>query len=164
MRSPDRNQRDMTMSLSGVFKFILGFVLAIALLFLAGAGLTRYMLTRLATPPPRPTFPNDPSPSVANSPAAAASPAEPAASPSVAVTSPSPSPSPASTEYRAKVTQPIGLIVRAEPNADAAQVAGVEYNRELTVLEDSSDGAWQKVRLANGTEGWVKGGNTERIN
>lgn len=167
MRSPNQNQRDMTMSLpgvfKGVFKFILGFALAIALLFLAGAGMTRYMLARLATPPPRPTFPNDPSPTAANSPAATAPVAEPAASPS-AVVSPSPSPSPASTEYRAKVNQPIGLIVRAEPDANAAQIAGVEFNRELTVLEDSSDGAWQKVRLADGTEGWVKGGNTERIN
>lgn len=166
MRSPNRNQRDMTTMMSGVFKFILGFALAIALLFLAGAGMTRYMLARLATPPPRPTFPNDPSPTAANSPAATAPAAEPAVSPSVAANpSPSPSnPSPSPTEYRAKVNQPIGLIVRAEPDANAAQIAGVEYNRELTVLEDSSDGAWQKVRLADGTEGWVKGGNTERIN
>lgn len=128
--------------------------------------MTRYMLARLATPPPRPTFPNDPSPTAANSPAATAPVAEPAASSSVAANpSPSPaSPSPSPTEYRAKVNQPIGLIVRAEPDANAAQIAGVEFNRELTVLENSSDGAWQKVRLADGTEGWVKGGNTERIN
>jgi hypothetical protein len=77
MRSPDRNRRDMTISLSGVVKVILGIALALALLFLAGAGLTRYLLTRLATPPPRPTFTNDPSPSVAASPAASSA-ADPA--------------------------------------------------------------------------------------
>lgn len=152
------------MSLSGVFKFILGFVLAIALLFLAGAGLTRYMLARLSTPPPRPTFPNDPPNAAVNSAANPAAspeaPAAPAASPEAAA-SPSPSPS---AGYRARVTQPIGLIVRAEADANAAQITGVEYNREVTVLEDSSDGAWQKVRLTDGREGWVKGGNTERIN
>jgi hypothetical protein len=167
MRSPEQDRRNMTISLSGVFKFALGFVLAIALLFLAGAGLTRYLLTRLATPPPRPSFPNDPSP-VAASPAA--SPASPAASPVVASPSPSPaaaspSPSPSPSQgYQARVTQPIGLILRQEPSAGAAQIGGIEYNREITVLADSPDGAWQKVRLANGGEGWVKGGNTERLN
>lgn len=163
MRSPDSNQPDMTISLSGMLKFVLGFVLAIALLFLAGAGLTRYLLTRLATPPPRPTFPNDPSPSVAASPPSPAASAvvSPAASPVVEA---SPSPEPSSAGYRARVTQPIGLIVRQEPNSDASRIGGVEYNREVTVLEDSPDGAWQKIRLANGGEGWVKGGNTERLN
>lgn len=166
MRSPDRNRRDMTISLSGVFRVILGIALALALLFLAGAGLTRYLLTRLATPPPRPTFPNDPSPSVVASPTgspvspAAATPPSPASP--VAEASPSPSPSPSPQGYQARITQPIGLIVRQEPSAGAAQIGGVEYNREVTILEDSPDGGWQKIRLGN-LEGWVKGGNTQRL-
>jgi hypothetical protein len=153
------------MSVPGVFKFILGFALAIALLFLAGAGLTRYLLSRLTTPPPRPTFTNDPSPSPAASPAAsppaeAASPAPSVAASPVATPSPSPSPQ----GYRARVTQPIGLILRQEASAEAARIGGIEFNEEVTVLEDSPDGGWQKVRTASGAEGWVKGGNTAQIN
>lgn len=161
----------MKMSVPGVFKFILGFALAIALLFLAGAGLTRYLLSRLTTPPPRPTFTNDPSPSPAASPAVspATSPPIEAASPAPSVAassaaSPSPSPSPSPTGYRARVTQPIGLILRQEPSAEAARIGGIEFNEEVTVLENSPDGGWQKVRAASGTEGWVKGGNTAQIN
>jgi hypothetical protein len=158
-------------TVSKISQFVLGFILAIALLFLAGAGLTRYLLSRIATLPPRPSFTNDPSP-VANAPAAspAASPApaavspasSPAASPA-ASPAPSPSPSPSPQGYSARVVQPIGLRIRQSPSVDAATIGGVEYNREVTVLEDSPDGAWQKIR-AGSTEGWVKGGNTERIN
>jgi Bacterial SH3 domain len=150
----------MTM-MSRVSQFFLGFVLAIALLFLAGAGLTRYLLARLSVPPPRPSFQNDPSPS----PASPASPtASPAASPTVAASpAASPSPSPSPQGYRAKVTQPIGLILRQEPNATAAQIGGIEFNQEIVVLEDSSDGSWQRVRTASNAEGWVKGGNTQRL-
>lgn len=153
----------MRMSVPGVFKFILGFALAIALLFLAGAGLTRYLLSRLTTPPPRPTFTNDPSPSPAGNPASpAASPAPEAASPAPAVVA-SPSASPSPGGYRARVTQPIGLILRQEPSAEAARLGGIEFNEEVTVLEDSPDGGWQKVRAVSGAEGWVKGGNTTRL-
>ncbi|MFM7424077.1 MAG: SH3 domain-containing protein [Elainella sp.] len=149
-------------TVSKISQFVLGFILAIALLFLAGAGLTRYLLSRIATLPPRPSFTNDPSPVANASPAAnpAASPAPVAASP---VPSPSPSPSPSPQGYAARVVQPIGLRIRQSPSADAETVGGVEYNREVVVLEDSPDGAWQKVRVGS-TEGWVKGGNTERIN
>lgn len=155
-------------TMSKISQFVLGFILAIALLFLAGAGLTRYMLTRLATPPPRPSFTNDPSPSPA---AQAANPdASPAASldPSLASPEPtvaaSPSPSPSPVGYAARVTQPIGLRLRQEPNVDAATIGGIEYNQIVTVLEDSPDGNWQKVQVANGTQGWVKSGNTARAN
>ncbi|NJO77736.1 MAG: SH3 domain-containing protein [Cyanobacteria bacterium RM1_2_2] len=155
----------MRMSVPGVFKFILGFALAIALLFLTGAGLTRYLLSRLTTPPPRPTFTNDPSPSPVGSSAAS-----PAASPPAAEIAPptpavvaSPSPSPSPIGYRARVTQPIGLILRQEPTTEAARLGGIEFNEEVTVLEDSPDGGWQKVRAGSGAEGWVKGGNTARL-
>lgn len=150
------------MTLSGISKFILGVLLAAAILFGAGVSLTRYLLARLATPPPRPVFANDPSPSPTAAVAASPSPS-PAEAP-VASPSPESSPSPAAQGYQARVTQPIGLILRQEATADAAQLGGVEYNQEVVVLEDSPDGGWQKVRLSNGTEGWIKGGNTERVN
>ncbi|HEY9638905.1 MAG TPA: SH3 domain-containing protein [Coleofasciculaceae cyanobacterium] len=148
------------MSLSGISKFILGFLLAIALLALAGVGTTRYLLAQLATPPARPTFANDPSPKPANAPASpSAKPSAPSPSPSV-----TPAASPVAEGYAARVTQPIGLILRQDPSADAARVGGIEFNQEVTVLEEAPDGAWQHVRLSNGTEGWVKGGNTEKLN
>ena len=140
------------MSLVGVSKFILGVVLAIALLALAGVGASRYVIAQLATPPAKPIYANDPSPP------------PPGAAPKPAAAAPSPTPSPVADGAPARVTQPIGLILRKDPATDALQIGGVDYNQEVTVLEDAPDGAWQRVRLADGLEGWVKGGNTERLN
>lgn len=142
---------------------MLGILLAAGILFGAGVALTRYLLERLATPPPRPVFANDPSPAPASPGAATASPATP--SPEAAPPSPEASPSPSPTDgYAARVTQPIGLILRDQPSREAGRIGGIEFNQQLTVLEDSPDGAWQRVRLANGAEGWVRSGNTQRLN
>jgi hypothetical protein len=144
----------VSMGLVQISKFFLGIVMAVALLAMAGVGATRYLLAQIATPPPKPLYANDPSP---QPPGAAPKPtAAPPASPTA--------PSPVAEGYPARVTQPIGLILRQDPAADASQIGGVEFNQELTVLEDVPDGGWQRVRLANGAEGWVKGGNTERLN
>lgn len=166
------------MSWSGLSKFFIGVVLAIAILFFTGASVARYLMTRLAAPPPRPVFPND-SPSPSPTPVAAQSSASPQASVSPSETAspsdeasteatpaePSPSPSLAAGTYRARVTQPIGLILRQEPSRDSNELGGVDYNEEITVLETSSDGEWLKVRLGDsGIEGWVKAGNTTQIN
>jgi Bacterial SH3 domain len=88
---------------------------------------------------------------------------QPVQPPAQQLIQPSPTPAPSPQGYSARVTQPIGLIIRQEPNVAAAQIGGVEYNREVTILEDSPDGTWQKIRLGN-VEGWVKGGNTQRLN
>jgi hypothetical protein len=144
------------MSLAGITKFIFGILLAMAILALAGVGVMQYFMAQLATLPPRPVFPNDPSPTPSGE--------SPKASP-VPTPSPSavPSPSP-EAGYAARVTQPIGLILRQDPSTDSVQIGGVDFNQELTVLEDAPDGGWQRVRLTNGSEGWVKGGNTEKLN
>jgi Bacterial SH3 domain len=146
------------MSLSGISKFILGVLLAMALLALAGVGTTRYFIAQLATPPAKPTFANDPSSTPSAKPPAAPAPSA-AASPAV-----SPTTAPLTDGYIARITQPIGLILRQDPSADAARIGGIEFNQEVTVLEDAAGGAWQRVRLSNGAEGWVKGGNTEKLN
>jgi hypothetical protein len=156
------------MSWSGLVKFLVGFTLAIAILFFAGAGLTRYLITKLTAPPPKPIFPNDNPAEVGTSPAVAQPPASPQSSPTPsAAPSPTPSPSPSPSEpgaYEARVTQPIGLVVRQEPSRDSEQIGGVEYEQEVTILEESTDGEWVKVRLSgSGLEGWVKSGNTERL-
>jgi hypothetical protein len=164
------------MSWSGVAKFFTGFVLAIAVLFFAGVSTTRYLITRFTTPPPRPTFPNDPSPTPTQStpaqPEAAQSqsppaPAESPTTPAEAQPTPTPTPTPANPPgaYEARVIQPIGLILRQGPSQDAEQIGGVGYDEQVVVLEESSDGEWIKVRLSGSdVEGWVKSGNTERLN
>ncbi|WAL62537.1 SH3 domain-containing protein [Thermocoleostomius sinensis] len=151
------------MTWSGFSKLILGVLLAIGILFGTGVSLTRYLIGRLATPPPRPVFANDPSPVV--SPVTTATEAPPPEEPPLPEEAAPVSPSPVAEEgYTARVIQPIGLILRDQPSRDAVQVGGIEFNRELTVLETSSDGEWQRVRLGNGAEGWVRAGNTERLN
>lgn len=158
------------MSWSGVAKFFTGFVLAIAVLFFAGVSTTRYLITRFTTPPPRPTFPNDPSPAQpqATQPQSSPAPAESPPAPSAEVEpTPTPPPTPANPPgaYEARVTQPIGLILRQGPSQDAEQIGGVGYDEQVIVLEESSDGEWIKVRLSGSdVEGWVKSGNTERLN
>jgi hypothetical protein len=65
--------------------------------------------------------------------------------------------------YRASVTWPEGLSLRAEPEADAERIGGIENEARIIILEDSADGKWQRVRLPwNDQEGWIKGGNTEK--
>jgi Bacterial SH3 domain len=146
--------------LVGLSKFLLGFTLAIGILVIAGVGFTNYVIMRLSDLPARPTFPNDVSEKSKGSPAA-----KDAAQDAKAPESPAPEASASPTEgYAAKITQPIGLLVREEPSADSNQIDGVAFEEEVTVLETSSDGGWQKVKLGNGNSGWVKGGNTEKLN
>lgn len=150
------------MSWSGLSKLLLGILIAAAILFGAGVALTRYLLERLATPPPRPVFANDPSPAPPENPVAEA---ESSPVPVVPEPAPEASPVPEPTDgYAARVIQPIGLILRDQPSREAGRIGGIEFNQQLTVLEDSPDGEWQRVRLANGAEGWVRAGNTERLN
>lgn len=166
------------MNWSALIKFLVGFSLAIALLFFAGVSATRYLITRLTAPPPRPTFPND-DPNFTSSPSASPAQASPVAvaSTPAAVASPTPSatqtPTPSATPtpedepgaYEARVTQSIGLVVRQEPSRSASQVGGVSYNQSVVILETSADGEWLRVRVPDsGLEGWVKSGNTEPIN
>lgn len=66
--------------------------------------------------------------------------------------------------YRAVVTWPQGLSLRAEPNNNAGRVGGIYVDDQIIILEDSADGQWQKVRVpGSNQEGWVKAGNTKRI-
>lgn len=149
------------MKLQGLAKFVLGFLLAIAILFFAGVSTARYLINRLSALPPRPVFPNDaPAPDV---PATSTPPAtgteQPVASPS---DTPAPSPAAAQT-YNARVTQPVGLVVRAEPSRESEALGGLDYNQDVVVLQSSPDGEWLRVRLNDGSEGWIKAGNTQPI-
>ena len=143
---------------SGFLKFILGVLSAIALIVGGGAIAARIVIARFAAPPPKPTFPNDNKPA-ATKPATRPTSATPKPDTPEEAATPKPLPSGA---FQARVTQQIGLIVRDSPSLDGAQIGGVDFNAQVTVLETSADGDWQRIRLSNDREGWIKAGNVER--
>ncbi len=180
-------------TLSSVLSFFVGVLLASALLVLSSAIVARYFITKLTALPPKPTFttkttvkappkPNataaaTPKPSIAPKPSPSAKPVSVAKVDSVVNESTTPKPSlspspqaspkpPSPTDgYRARVVQPIGLVLRDNPTSGSAQVGGIDYNQQVTVLEQSPDGVWIRVRLEGSQkEGWVKAGNTEKVN
>lgn len=155
---------------SGFAQLIIGFTVAILLVVGGSIAASLYLVARLTALPPKPDFSahsskttiaapsSTPSPRSSGKPATAPSPS-PSASPSP---SPSPSPTPAGL-YKAKVVWPEGLVIRSEPNYEAASVGGVAFDTEVTVLEEQDAGEWQRIRSASGDEGWVVGGNLATI-
>jgi len=148
--------------LVGTSKLILGVALALLMLSMAGVATARYFMARLSVLPPRPTFANDiPVASAPQSPPAEAVPS--------AAEAPEPLPEPEPTAvtpngYQAVVVQPIGLVLRSGPGTSYSQVGGVDYDTELTVLEDDPAQGWLRVQVtSNGQEGWIKAGNTRRL-
>lgn len=144
--------------LIGLSKLVLGVTIALLLLSLAGVATARYFMARLSVLPPRPTFENDApvQSATASTPTAQAS-ADPAAKPT-AESAPLPP-----GAYEAVVVQPIGLVLREGPGTTFSQLGGIDYNAKITVLEESPDKQWMKVRVAeSGQEGWVKAGNVRK--
>jgi hypothetical protein len=140
--------------LRGLLSLISGIAIAIAFVAAGGVIAVRYIVTQIATAPPRPAFTNDPQPG-------AIAPAPAVIAPGPAAPAPSPLPPGA---YRARVTQPIGLVLRSAPNRSGARLGSVDYNDRVIVLGNSPDQRWQRVRLGEtGPEGWVRSGNTRRI-
>lgn len=170
------------MSLSGIFKFLLGFLIAIALLVGSGVAVALYFVTKLTAPPPKPIFANDkpiakpkPSPVASQPSTAPVVAASPASNATETVSTPQPEASPTPTEtpspkplepgaYRGKVTWPNGLIVRDTPGTESQRIGGIGYNQQIVVLAESDDKRWIKIRVEeNNQEGWVKAGNVERV-
>ncbi|MHC5595067.1 MAG: SH3 domain-containing protein [Nostoc sp.] len=163
--------------LSGLTKFILGFFLAIAVLVGSGVAVALYFINRTGVPPAKPIFSND-SPSVkAQAPKGnesgggkptLTSQTQAQSSPSPTPTespkaTPSPKPLP-SGAYRGRVSWAEGLSLRSQPNQEAEKIGGVGFNQKIIILEQSEDKAWQKIRLEGSEqEGWVKAGNTEKV-
>lgn len=151
----------------GLSKLILGVVIALLLLSMAGVATARYFMARLSVLPPKPLFEGEqpaqvtaeaPSPAVVPSPEVAP---EPDTTPVPEPANPAPEDNP--NAYEAVVIQPIGLVLREGPGTDFPQVGGVDYEEAIVVLEEPADQPWIKVRVtANGQEGWVKAGNTRR--
>ncbi len=157
---------------SAFLKVILGFFLAIALIAGSSYLLARQVIAQLTAPPPKPMFPND-NPAVRQAQKKIAAKPRPSpvpvASPSpspvpVASPSPSPSPSPSQDRYSVRVTLKRGLNLREGPSRSANKIGGLTYNQRITVLEESQDKQWVRVRLEpSGQEGWVFSNHTERV-
>lgn len=149
---------------SGLVKLFLGFIIAIVLLISGSVALALIFINRASSPPPKPIFAND-----SSAVKKAANISKPKTSAPVAskkpVSTSKPSPSPlASGNYPARVTWNQGLSLRAEPSLEAERIDSLDYNQKIVVLEQSKDEKWQKVRLEDSElEGWVKAGNTERV-
>lgn len=156
--------------LSGLLQFMLGFVMGVAIL-VGGATAVAYMLlSGMNSNPPKPVFTEEkkeetkeekaakPQAEVKESPTAAPAPKA------------SPKPSPEETKretksegYQARVTWQSGLSLRSEPTSESTRLGGLDYNTKVSVVGTSSDGQWQRVRLSDGREGWIKAGNISRV-
>ncbi len=155
--------------LSSLFQFILGFFLGVFILAGGTAALGFIFFSRMAAPPPKPVFAEEtkekqttekksPLPTKTETPVAKS---QPETAPQEKEQKKEQLPAGA---YKAKVTWPEGLSLRDQPGIDANRIGGLMYNNEIIVLETSSDGGWQKVRVpGSGQEGWVRGGNIAKI-
>ncbi|MGB3308825.1 MAG: SH3 domain-containing protein [Nodosilinea sp.] len=146
----------------GLSKLILGVVIALTLLSMAGVATARYFMGRLSVLPPKPLY-GDEMPTEPET-ALEAAPANPEAAAAAApAVEPPPEPTLEPGAYEAVVVQPIGLVMREGPGVEFPQVGGVDVNEAVVVLEEPADQDWVKVRVvSNGQEGWVKAGNTRR--
>lgn len=145
-------------SLASLVQFILGFTLALIILAGGSVAAGLYFVTKLTALPARPSFSND-QPAVT---ATAGGNSQGGATSEGSGNAPAALPANA---YRAKVIWPDGLILRDRPGYEANSIGGLDFNAEVVVLETSSDKEWEKIRIeSSGQDGWVKGGNTERLN
>lgn len=148
--------------LLGLSKFVLGIILAMLIMSLAGLSMAKYFITKHTEQPDRPTYENDlpedqPSASGAGSADEGASEGPTVATKTPQAKADEPLPDGA---YKVEVNQPVGLIVRSGPGGDYENIGGLEYQASVTVL--SEEGGWLKIALSNGEEGWIKDGNVDR--
>ncbi len=153
---------------TNLLKFILGVVLALAVLLGTGLTVALYFVNRTAVTPPKPTYPNDNPSKQAKKP----KPSPKTQAKKQATPNPTSSPTPTPTEspkslppgaYEGTVTWAAGLSLRGEPDTNSPTTGGVGGNKKVIILEESADKKWQKVRIADtDKEGWVKSGNIKR--
>ena len=168
--------------LSGLLQFMLGFVMGVAIL-VGGATAVAYMLlSGMNSNPPKPVFTEEkkeetkeektavkPSP-IPTTPVQEQPQAAVKESPNAPAPKASPKPSPEETKkettsegYQARVTWQSGLSLRSQPTSESTRLGGLDYNTKVSVVGTSSDGQWQRVRLSDGREGWIKAGNISRV-
>ena len=145
-----------SVSISGIFQFVLGFFLGIFILSTSALGVAYYLFTKMTVVPDKPTFPEEKTKAVS------------AEKPVEIETKTQSVFNETETEldtYRARVTWPQGLILRSKPTRQSVRLGAIGYNTEILVLQDSEDLEWQKIRqIKPNQEGWIKSGNIEKIN
>jgi hypothetical protein len=158
------------MNISGFFQFIFGFILGVLLLVTGSVGAAYYFFNRLAAAPPKPVFsetvpaaPHAEEPTPLNNADVAKSPTESNTETKAEEKKETEAEKIPEGAYKAKVSWSSGLSLRAEPDLNADRVGGVDYNTEVLVIEESDDKVWQKIRLSDGQEAWVKAGNVEKV-
>lgn len=152
----------MTTVLSTLAKLVLGVTLAIAILAGGGALAVFYFMNKSSTPPPKPMFANDKPAVIAKHPSKTTK--GKSSKPSAQSNDNNAAPKPLEPgAYRAKVTWADGLSLRSEPDSSSESIGSLNYNQKIVVLSDDNKN-WQRVRSEeSGKEGWVRAGNTERV-
>lgn len=152
----------------GLAKFFIGLILALSVLIGGSIATGLYLMSKVTAPPPKPVFANDKasvkayrSPDSKKTERAAVNDAKPSATPTLSET---PLLKPLELgAYRARVSWSQGLSLRSAPSLDAERIGGIDYNQQIVVLEETSDKSWQRIRLEDNKQGWIKAGNIERV-
>jgi Bacterial SH3 domain len=157
-------------------KTFTGLLIALAILSVGGYFAANYVFAQFTKLPPKPTFPNDDpkfaqqqaKAKVARAKARANADKKAAAKDTMDGKEDTEKPKPEKKPlppgaFEGQVTQPIGLILRDSASRDAGQIGGIAFNEKVVVLETISDGQWQKVRTSSDREGWVRGGNIDKL-
>ena len=138
--------------LLGLSKLVLGIILAMLIMSLAGLSMARYFMTRMVEQPERPTYENDLPEADRPQASSANGESEGEASESASDASPARRPS-SDSEYTAYATTDLNL--RSGPGTSYGSIDGVSPDQKLTVIGE--EGGWLNVVLSNGSEGWVSG-------
>lgn len=156
--------------LLGLSKFVLGIILAMLIMSLAGLSMARYFMTRMVEQPERPTYENDLPEDKRSVASASDDDVDSQPGPEVALPEDEPEPEPEREREperddppaqgdRAYVNQPVGLILRSGPGTDYGNIGGLDFQESVDVIAEE-DG-WLNVILSNGEEGWIKDGNVD---
>ena len=158
-------------TISRLLQFIIGFIVGMSILGGVGFAAGYYFFTKMAASPPRPVFAEEQNQDkTSEDDSAGEKKDEPKAD--VATTEEKEKGEEEQEKeeelepgaYKAKVNWPDGLILRDQPSEDAGQLSGIAFDEEVIVLKESEDGRWQQVRIPNSDrQGWVKGGNVDKV-
>ncbi|AKG24482.1 SH3 domain-containing protein [Calothrix sp. 336/3] len=156
-----------------ILKYILGIILAIAIMAGSSVAVALFLMNRTSIPPAKPVFSND-TPALRGVSATSKNTTKKSPETKPPATTQTPTPTPEATEtpaeelpagaYRARVTWQKGLVLRQEPLQEAEKLGGIAYKQKVVVLQESDDKAWQKIRITGSNqEGWVKAGNLKQV-
>ena len=156
--------------LLGLSKFVLGIILAMLIMSVAGLAMAKFFMSRIVELPERPVYENDLPEDQRPRPTAAAPEEAPETEIVVGEVEEAEEPEEAPEEeeedalpegeYRAVVNQPVGLILRDGPGTSYAQIGGLDYQQSMIVFDE--DSGWLNVELRNGQTGWIKDGNVDK--